>query len=324
MNTSTAVAGPQSAPGVILMAVFRPDHALLEQQLMSIRQQDVTQWSCIVGIDGFDAGAEESVRAVIGEDERFSIVNFEVNLGFYRNFERLLALADRTAAWVALADQDDVWDTSKLRVLTDELATRQVSLVACQARIVDARGVVTGHTDRQQVSLPTLLLDNQVTGSLAVLDPSILRVALPFPEPEPNSYHDHWLGVVAAAVDGYAIVDDILQSYVQHGGNVIGEATGSDVRGRMGRLVAGGPSAGLNRLATQRWGWRQRMAREIGRRRPSALADPGVRAIAEGGLSADLVRELVRAGRARHVGWLRLVALGVGAVLPARDARSPH
>ena len=112
MNPSTTSAGPQSAPGVVLMAVFRPDPALLEQQVMSIRQQDLKQWSCIVGIDGFDAGAEESVRAVIGEDERFSIVNFEVNVGFYRNFERLLTLVDRTAAWVALADQDDVWDTS--------------------------------------------------------------------------------------------------------------------------------------------------------------------------------------------------------------------
>jgi hypothetical protein len=314
-HASTPVEAPVPGPGVIALAVYQPDLTLLERQLQSLQAQQLTNWTCIIGIDGFDEETYGAVRRLTRDDERFHVEAFADNVGFYRNFERLLERVDQGVAWVALADQDDVWDPAKLRILVECMVGQSASLAVCQARIVDAAGEIIGRTDRQHVSLATLILDNQVTGSLAVLDPAVLAVALPFPRPDPSSYHDHWLGVVASALNGFVVVDEVLQSYVQHGGNVIGEERGSALRARLMRLLEGGPSAAVNRLARQRWGWRQRMAQEIGRRVPSAREDPAVCAIATGGMSRVLARELAAAARAGTVGHLRLVGLGVGATL---------
>jgi hypothetical protein len=312
--TSTATGHSMALErGTIVLAAYRPDRALLTRQLQTIQRQSERGWVCLVGVDGHDPETVATIRDLVGDDERFSVLDFATNVGFYRNFERLLELVDPGSAWVALADQDDSWDQHKLRNLKAALADPTVHLAVGQARVVDENGTVVGRTHRRQVPLATLILDNQVTGSLALLRPSVLSVALPFPEPTPSSYHDHWLGVVASALGGYVVVEELLQSYVQHSGNIIGEARGADLAARLRRLAGGGPAAALSRLSEERWGWRCRMARELIHRLPRAGVDPGVAAIAEGRLGRVVIRELVNATRTGDIGPARAGALALGA-----------
>ena len=55
-------------------------------------------------------------------------------LGFYRNFERALALAPLDARFVALADQDDVWRPEKVESLI--AAIGDATLAYSDARVV--------------------------------------------------------------------------------------------------------------------------------------------------------------------------------------------
>lgn len=297
------------------MAVYRPPMPYLERQIRSIQDQTVSAWICRVGIDGHNPETEALISRLVGDDNRFTVHHFPDNVGYYRNFERLISLVRSDAAWVALADQDDAWDDDKVEVLVTELQASGCGLVACQARIVDASGTVIGHTTRREVDPITLLLDNQVTGSLSVIRPDVARAAIPFPAPTAAAFHDHWLGLVAALSGGYRILPGEHQSYVQHGANVIGEEIGARVKSRMARLLRGGPRAAVGVLADERWGWRRRMAASaVARVQEDSAAPPALRDAAAGRLTGRLASSMLRAVRDGNVAPGRAAGLLAGAV----------
>lgn len=213
-----------SSFGVVALAAYRPDWDLFRTQLRSIQDQSHTEFVCLISADGGDQEIAEFVKAELNDDSRFRVLGFPERLGFYGNFERVLQAVPHEAQWVALADQDDLWYPSKLETLIPQLS--DVALVSGQARVVRNPGheVVADSTARKNVPFGALVAQNQVTGSLCVFRRELLDLALPFPRLETiTQVHDHWLAVCAAATGGAVVVEDVLQDYVQHGGNVLGE-----------------------------------------------------------------------------------------------------
>lgn len=275
--------------GVIVLAVYRPNPTLLQRQLRSIVDQSLTEWRCLVGIDGPDEAAANLVREGIQEDARFDILTFPENVGVYRHFERLLTLVDAKAPWIALADQDDYWYLNKLESLVHTLQNQRTSGASCQARLVTHTGHVLGITARTGKPLASLLLSNEVTGSLSILKHEVLELAMPFPSSSPSGIHDHWLGVCATALRGFYFSDEVLQDYVQHPDNVIGEKNQSILLA-LARLISG--AVPLTKLTTDPWEWRVSMARTIGRRTNPAEAT-AIAAISHGRFTVRLLRLLV-------------------------------
>lgn len=254
-----------SETGAICLAVYRPDVDLLERQLRSIIEQTLTGWRCHIGIDGTDAVAEAAVRRITAGDDRFVVHAFADNVGHYRNFERLLAGVEADAGWVALADQDDRWYPDKLEHLVAALTQSELAGVCCQSRLVSPDGTELGVTDREQSGdLFGLLLDNRVTGTMSLFTAETVRRALPFPAPTDSGFHDHWLGVVAQATTGFGYVETVMQDYVQHPGNSVGELnTGIGDQLRRLRARAGGLRNWPRYVAVHRWGWRAAMAQML-------------------------------------------------------------
>jgi glycosyltransferase involved in cell wall biosynthesis len=296
--------------GAICVAVYKPNHRLFEAQIRSIREQSLKDWVCFVGIDGRDAADSYMVDSVMARDPRFRVIHFMENVGFYKNFERLCELA-RSHEWIALSDQDDYWYSNKLQVLVTELQAADATAVSGQARVLPTEE----ETTRRDVGLPDLLFDNQFTGSFSVFRGDVVERALPFPSPVDSSYHDHWLGVCATAMGTPLFVDVVLQDYVQHGGNVLGEHGGS-LRSRVDLLRSRvtGPIGAVHYVMRHRWGWRVEMAREVEARIPESV-HPGISATARGGVSVALSVEMAAGVLARHVPPARAFVLWVGAVV---------
>lgn len=211
--------------GSIVLAAYRPDPQLFARQLASIRDQTVTDFECLIAADGDASVIDELVGRSIGKDQRFRVIGFEDRLGFYRNFERGLRSIDSSAAWVALSDQDDYWYPEKLEVLLPMLAHN--ALVSGQARLVaqPSGQVIAESTNRRNTTPREIVIDNQYTGSFSVFRPEVLRIALPFPHVRSRAeVHDHWIAVCASASGGTFVADRILQDYVQHDRNVLGES----------------------------------------------------------------------------------------------------
>ena len=301
--------------GAICMAVYKPDPEMLARQVATIRAQSLRDWTCVVGIDGRDERAHRWLLLAVDGDPRFVVHEFSTRVGHYRNFERTLAAAPLGVAWHAFADQDDLWLPDKLESLLIEMRATGATAITGTARVVTSGGEVQGLTARQPARLPALVYDNQVTGSLAVFDATVAGMALPFPAPTAVAYHDHWLGCVAAALGEVRSSDRIVQDYIQHAANVVGEPA-PDVRRRLVTLFGrGNGTSALDVLAFERWGWRVTIARELTKRVPGVADEVTVLGdIAGGPGTLAVLRSLLVATLRGRVDRGRGVGLMIGAI----------
>lgn len=242
-----AHAAAPAARIAICMAAYEPAAELFERQIESIVQQTEGDWVCLIRDDtvGDSAGA---IARTLAADSRFHVVSNDQRLGSYANFGAAMEMVGKSAQYVALADQDDVWHPSKLARLGDALERSDARLAFSDMRIVEAGGRVVSDTYwtkrvPNHDNFASLLLGNSVTGAASMFHRELLDDALPLPPKFGNLYHDHWLALVAAATGGIAYVDEPLYDYVQHGGAVIGHAGAN-------RGVVGGSF--LRRLAALR------------------------------------------------------------------------
>jgi glycosyltransferase involved in cell wall biosynthesis len=210
--------------GSVVLAAFEPDRDLFTRQLRSIRDQSHSDFECVIGADGNADAIRLLVASAVGDDGRFRVVGFEERVGFYSNFERSLRAIDGRSSWVALADQDDFWYPDKLAVLLPFLS--EYALVTGQARLVKhpSGEVISASTRRYNSEPRDIVINNQFTGSFTVMRAEVLAMAHPFPRVRSRAQvHDHWLAVCASALDGAFVADIVLQDYVQHEHNVLGE-----------------------------------------------------------------------------------------------------
>jgi glycosyltransferase involved in cell wall biosynthesis len=150
-------------------------------------------------------------------------------LGVSGNFAS--ALTKARGEFIALADQDDVWEPDRLEKALAEFHEGTL-LVHSDATLIDASGRSTGtlmsalrltNSERRNLlrgrALDALLRRNVVTGATTMIRSSLLEHALPIPD---GWVHDEWLALVAAAHGGVVFHQDPLIRYRQHGNNEIG------------------------------------------------------------------------------------------------------
>ena len=245
---------PQPLPGAplvaIAMATFEPPPELFRRQVESIRAQTLTDWVCVVSDDCSDPARFAELRRVLDGDPRFVVSRSDRRRGFYHNFERTLELLPTGARYVALADQDDVWDPDKLETLVGEIGDAR--LVYSDQRIVSTSGEriaatywsqrANNHTD-----MLSLLVANCVTGAASLFPRDLLDDVLPLPPAQFTVFHDHWIALTALALGEIRFVPRPLYDYVQHERATLGHANAT----RMVRLH--------DRLSTLRRGARERV-----------------------------------------------------------------
>jgi hypothetical protein len=133
-------------------------------------------------------------------------------------------------------------------------------------------------------------------------------LALPFPRfDSPSEVHDHWIAVCASAKGQCLVVDDVLQDYVQHGENVLGEAQSGfsprrSYRNLIGiaqeRFGSSSPRSVLRTIYDVGAGWREVMADQLAERASSLQGDIG---IAVGLFGSN--RHRLRTYRSIFFGW---------------------
>jgi hypothetical protein len=208
----------------IAMATFEPAEDLFAAQVASIRAQTMGDWRLVVSDETVSEAGRAAVRRIAGGDRRISVLS-GVRRGVVGNFERALRAIDAQAPFVALADQDDRWRPDKLERLVGRM-TDDVRLVHGAMRLVGADGApLAGAAPTRRSADPTLLhllAENEVTGASALLRREVVAAALPMPRLS-GLFHDHWLALVARAGGRIVFEPVVVQDYVQHGGNLVGE-----------------------------------------------------------------------------------------------------
>lgn len=319
--------------GAIALAAYEPDERMFARQLLSIQSQTHTNFVCLISADGNVERVRGMVQRICGDDTRFRVLGYAIRLGFHHNFERALNEVPQDARWIALSDQDDFWYPEKIQTMLPYLDA--AALVSCQARVVSAevsafdtdpaKGKLT---DRRDVPVADLIANNQVTGSLCIFRREVLNLALPFPSlGTPSQYHDHWIGLCAEAMGGIRIMDLVLQDYIQHGGNVVGESRQnllSSVRNtfRWVRRYEGdaSPLSVCRIIYKTGLGWRSLMATTLRERlllkgnTPSDALDEAL-TIYGAPISGRLLRTLLAGMRNKNVPPMRVLEIVLGTIV---------
>ena len=228
--------GPASGVKISVVVCTYNGEKFLAAQLQSILDQTHPPDDIIVS----DDGSSDSTLDIVGEfcsrdsgakKPQWTVQSRKKPLGVAGNFAS--ALTKARGEFVALADQDDVWEPTRLEQGLAQFRNDAL-LVHCDATLIDEAGQPTSSLmsalrvtsgERRSLlagnALDALLRRNLVTGATSMIRASLLQQALPIPE---GWVHDEWLGLVAAVQGGVVFWEESQIRYRQHGSNEIGAA----------------------------------------------------------------------------------------------------
>lgn len=167
-------------------------------------------------------------------------------LGYNKNFEK--ALSECTGELIFICDQDDAWLPEKIGTMTRFMVNHpDVEAAFCDAWVTDeqmkerqsrfwswVRFDADARLRWQSGEMMEIMLDgNRVMGCATVLRRSFLSNALPVPESIPGYIYDGWLGLVGAARQSVAFIDEPLQLYRTHPQQQVGVRENEEVGERI-------------------------------------------------------------------------------------------
>lgn len=145
-----------------------------------------------------------------------------VQLGVVKNFEKVLSLC--TGEYIALADQDDIWNIYKLQILYENIGDHL--LIHSDAKLIDqnnnllAQSYFAFSNKKLREHTFEYFFNNDVTGCTTLFNKKLLELALPFPSA--IIMHDWWLALCASKEGKIKYLDKTLILYRQHQGNQVG------------------------------------------------------------------------------------------------------
>ena len=219
---------------LILLAVYNGEKHL-PSLLDSLKAQTDGDFCVLIQDDGSDDGTPAILEALYREDSRFiPAAESGRHFGAAGNFLSLIRQAD--ADYVFLCDHDDVWMPEKVAVLKQAMseAVRQYGadtpiLVHSDCSLTDDDGTPIGDSffrhqgwDPAAVTLPRLLVQNNVTGCTLVMNRPLCRLIADHGKAKELFMHDWFIALTAASFGHVVFVNQQLTAYRQHGDNAIG------------------------------------------------------------------------------------------------------
>ncbi len=220
------------------MATYNGQQFLAEQ-LESIINQTYRNLEIIIRDDGSSDSTLQIIADYARTDSRIRFQMNPHNLGINANF--LTLLGDARGEYVAISDQDDVWNPAKIETLMANIGSS--SLIYTDSILIDTTGQRTGQTLLQRLGLKPcsgrcfiqLLEANRVSGHSCLfrrndatgLEKWITRT------PPPGFIYDMLIAMAAALRNGVHFHAQPLTYHRIHADNHHNKLSGSGERKRM-------------------------------------------------------------------------------------------
>lgn len=168
----------------------------LSLQLDSILQQSYKNIELIIVDDNSSDTTESLLKDIAEKDHRIKLFFNEKNLGFNTNFEKAIRLC--SGNFIAIADQDDIWELNKIELLMKHIGNNW--LIFSNSQFIDEDGhpidgqILSDNFNLDGRDFRSLLLSNFVTGHTVLFSKSFLNFLLPIPK---AGYYDWWMGFIA-------------------------------------------------------------------------------------------------------------------------------
>jgi len=187
----------------------------LKEQLDSLVNQTYPNMEILVCDDCSSDGTMDLLEQYAANYNFFTVTRNEYNLGYVKNFEK--AIRSCKGEYIALSDQDDIWDLNKIQLMVDTIDKHL--MVYHDSELIADDGISFNIKRSDIINLyhgnspESFLLYNCVSGHSCLFSKRLLEYSLPFKK---DYYHDHWLAYVAANVGSIGFVNKSLVKYRQH------------------------------------------------------------------------------------------------------------
>ena len=189
----------------------------IEEQLFSILEQLGKDDEIIISDDCSTDNTIEVIQKL--SDSRIKLF-FNKEKGYTSNFEN--ALKQVSGDIVFISDQDDIWDSNKVRICLEEL--QFVDLVVSDCKLINGSNDIISDSYFAMRTVKKSKWGNLVKfsylGCCLAFRSEILKKALPFPPNRKFCTHDNWLFLVGSFLFKHKVLDDTLIYYRRHEGNV--------------------------------------------------------------------------------------------------------
>ena len=217
----------------ILMATYNGEKYLREQ-IDSILNQTFKDFNLIICDDCSKDSTWKILQEYEKKDSRVKIIKNEKNLGYNKNFEKLLSYVQ--SEYFMLSDQDDFWMENKVEESYRKITEEDLNLVCSDLEVVD-ENLNTIHSSmwefwpdyniknkiKKSNDYRSCLMTNCVTGCTTIINSKLISELIPLP-----GYpivHDWWIALVAGSKGPIGYIEKPLIKYRQHGHNQIGYVT---------------------------------------------------------------------------------------------------
>ena len=188
----------------------------LRKQLDSLLAQGYKNIEIIIVDDQSHDNTWSIIQEYAEKDKRIFAYQNKLNIGYIRNFEKAILLC--RGDYIALADQDDIWENQKIQVLVDSIGDN--ILVYHNSDFIDADDKRIGDLTMASKyrmyegnSCLPFIVSNCVSGHAAMFKKELTEYLFPFNN---ENCHDWWIAYVAFNVGNVKFVDQVLVHYRQH------------------------------------------------------------------------------------------------------------
>lgn len=193
----------------------------LREQLDSILNQTYSNIELIIVDDCSTDSTWNIINDYLKHYPKIIVKKNNINLGYIKNFEGAMHLAK--GEFIALSDQDDIWDLRKLEILQKHI--EEHSMIYSDSEMIDEQGAsldkkMSDIKFLSDINNPAILMtDNCIAGHATLFTKELFINAQPFPIHIP---HDWWLAFIATLYNKIIYIGRPLVNYRQHADNVIG------------------------------------------------------------------------------------------------------
>lgn len=219
----------------VLVAVYQPNAAWLEQQLVSVSRQTFPVYEVIIMDDSADADVFRTLQKIAARSlfdmPRVSVCQSSRREGSNRTFEKLVRMANGN--YLAFCDQDDIWEPQKLEMLVKAIQKEGAVMAYSDMSVIDEHGVPVFQSLRKMRrglsyvngsnTAAKYVAENCTAGCSMLVRADLAKQAVPFCS---CTYCDQWIALYAAACGRVAFVRQPLVRYRRHGGNQTGRLRG--------------------------------------------------------------------------------------------------
>ncbi|WGQ07993.1 glycosyltransferase family 2 protein [Pedobacter gandavensis] len=187
----------------------------LHEQMDSLLKQDYPNLEIVI-LD--DCSTDRTYELLLQYQEKYPQIRLnqnKENLGFNKNFEA--ALLQCKGEFIAIADQDDIWEQDKISQLAAKIGDNL--LIYHDSLLIDVDGQTAGrktsntHRFVKGQCASFLLYNNCVSGHTCLMSKALLPHLLPFPE---GIYYDWWMAYTAACLGKIDYLDLALVKHRRH------------------------------------------------------------------------------------------------------------